>query len=667
MSTPAGAGESTAMGTGHPEDRYGRRLEVVGALGVGPCMDVAVAGRWLYAIGNGELRVADLSAPASPRLVARLGDLGNTRQIEVRDGIACITAREDGLFLVDVSTPDRPAPLCHYDTIELATGIALSGPVAFVACRTYGVELVDITDPRRPRHLSSVRTGEAQSVVARDGILYVGVWGTRELVICDVRNPRQPVILARAPLDGYGDGVDVRGRFCYVATGHHARGLKQRDDPADPAYGAGHGLEIFDVADPAKPSLVSRLKLPRFYSLGMDMWGVTVAGPYAFVADTFNGVFVADVSDPARPHFVAHRQLDYVEKERKPSFVGGIALSKDYIYVAGGYTDLHAVAAPGLALPPTPEPDHAPAIPPETAAADARFDVYKPAGQVYAVAFAADTAWVAAGAAGLHAVQLWPEIKVLATLPTDGFAMDVKVLGEMVFVAEGRGGLSIWHRGDGAAVERVGRYAVPGQSIKQVVVPVPGRYALLHVGQNTLQIVDVANPAQPRLVMKDSRLGLLYGDQITHGLIGSRYASCFWHVTGFYWYDLYGAPTPAYTGDNYAQRLSAENGAAVLGDALLVTYAGGYFVLAPKETRPPEALPRFGIEGRRLDGKPSIFGNRLYVSNRFWGRVTRVDISKPEAPRCLDALDLDGNPGRVVERNGKMIIPAGYQGLLVER
>ena len=660
MSTLAGAGESTAIGTGHPEDRYGRRLEIVGALGVGPCMDVAVAGRWLYAIGNGELRVADISAPASPRLVARLGDLGNTRQIEVRDGIAYITAREDGLFLVDVSTPDRPALLCHYDTIELATGIALSGPLAFVACRTYGVELVDISDPRQARHLSSVRTGEAQSVVARDGILYAGVWGTRELVVCDVRNPRQPLILARTPLDGYGDGVDVRGRYCYVATGHHARGLKQRDNPADPAYGAGHGLEIFDIADPAKPSLVSRLKLPRFYNLGMDMWSVTVAGPYAFVADTFNGVFVAVPTRKAPSWAPA---TDYGEgKEAEPRGAGWP--SRDYL--RGGRLRASRWRRRAWRYR-TPEPDHAPAIPPEVASADARFDVYKPAGQVYAVAFAADTAWVAAGAAGLHAVQLWPEIRVLATLPTDGFAMDVKVMGETVFVAEGRGGLSIWHRGDGTAVERVGRYAVPGQSIKQVVVPAPGRYALLHVGQNTLHIVDVANPAQPHLAMKDSRLGLLYGYQITDGLIGGRYASCFWHVTGFYWYDLYGAPTPAYTGDNYAQRLSAENGAAVLGDALLVTSAGGYFMLSPEETRPPEALPHFGIAGRRLDGKPSIFGKTLYVSNRFWGRVTRVDISKPEAPRCLDALDLDGNPGRVVEHNGKMIIPAGYLGLLVER
>ena len=31
-----------------------------------------------------------------------------------------------------------------------------------------------------------------------------------------------PVRVASAPLDGYGDGVALRGRLCLVATGHHS-------------------------------------------------------------------------------------------------------------------------------------------------------------------------------------------------------------------------------------------------------------------------------------------------------------------------------------------------------------------------------------------------------------------------------------------------------------
>lgn len=655
--------------SGHPEDKFGRQLAVVRDLDIGPCMDAAVAGNWLYAIGQGNLFVADISKSNAPKVVGKIADLGNTRQIEVKDNVAYITAREDGMFIVDVSRPRDPRLLCHYDTIELATGIAASGDIAFVACRIYGVELVDVSDPRRPVHLSTVRTGEAQSCIARDGILYVGVWGSRELVICDVKNPRKPVVVAEAPLDGYGDGVYVRGKYCYVATGHHARGVKKSGDKDDPAYGRGHGLEIFDVTDPSKPVWVSRIKMPRFrLTSSMDLWGVTVEGKYAFVADTFNGMFVVDVSDPRKPFFVAHKRLEYnTKRDWRNGSVAGLALGKDHIYVAGGGSDLHVLHAPGLATPLTAEPDHPPSIPPLGRTPDPRFHVYDAGGQVYAVAFSGDVAVVAAGAAGLHEVRIWPEIKKKREYETVGFAMDVKVLGDRVFVAEAKGGLSVWERKRSGSLVQVGRYRVPRYSVRQVVVPPPGKYALLHVGPRALHIVDVSDPAQPRLALKDAHPGLMYGYNITEGLLDGRYACCSWcYRSGYYWYDLYGGPAPVFSGDNYNLRVGAENGMALLEDKALVVHRSKYFLLDRKETRRSGSLPMHGIPGHDLSGKPSIYGSRLYVSNRIWGKVSVVDISTLEKPRLLRSFQLDGNPGIAVEHNNTLIIPGGYQGLLVD-
>ena len=659
------AAESGAAKDGHPQELYGRQLPIVRSLGLGGSMDAAVVGDTLYVVGRRTLCVADIADPAAPRLVGKLTGLGNVRQIEVKDNVAYITAREDGLFVVDVAERERPRLLCHYDTVELATGIALSGDIAFVACRHYGVELVDVSDPRRPAHLSTVRTGEAQSVVARDGILYAGVWGSRELVVCDVTDPRKPTVLAKAPLDGNGDGVCVRGRYCYVATGHHSRALRRREK-GQPGYGCGHGLEIFDVADPAKPAFVSRIKMPPLYRLGMDMWDVIVAGDHAFVADTYNGVFVVDVANPKAPRFVAHRQLPYVKARRDPSPVGGIALARDHVYVAGVWSDLHVVAAQGLARVPEPEPDRAPAIPPaRKPPRNHRCRVYKPGGQVYAVAFAGDTALVAAGSGGVHAVRLWPRIKRLAEWQTEGFALDIKVLGGRVYVAEGRGGLSIWKHTGEAELKPIGRYRAGDQPIKQVVVPLPGKYALLHVGANSLHIVDVGDPTRPTRVLSDKHLGLLYGYQIADGLLEGRYASCMWHVTGYYWYDLYGGPKPVYTGDNYRFRFGASNGMFLREDDALVTWRGKYFLLRRRETRPPEKLPSYGIPGYPLTGKPTIAGKTLYTACRDTGRVNAVDISRIDRPRLLDHLQLDGNPNIVVAHNECAIVPAGYQGLLI--
>jgi len=652
-----------------PEDRFGKQLAVVKDLRIGPCMDATVVGDRLYAIGQGKLFVADISAPGEPKVLGRLSDLGNTRQIEVKDNVAYITAREDGMFIVDVSRPDAPRLLCHYDTIELATGIALSGKLAFVACRTYGVELVDVSDPRRPVHLSTVRTGEAQSCIARDGILYVGVWGSRELVICDVKNPRKPVIIARAPLDGYGDGVFVRGKYCYAATGHHARGVRGHHAKDDPAYGAGHGLDIFDVSDPSKPVFVSRIKMPRFtLTLSMDLWGVMVEGKYAFVADTFNGMYVVDVSDPKKPFFVAYKRLNYDTKRnwRKGS-VAGLALAKDHIYMAGGGTDLHVLHAPGLAAPLTPEPDRPPTVPPPEPTPDPRFHTYDAGGQVYAVACTGDVALVAAGSAGLHEVRLRPKIEKLREYKTVGFAVDVKLLGNRVFVAEGQGGLSIWERKDDGSLTRVGCYHVPPYSARQVVVPPPGKYALVHVGGRTLHIVDVSDPARPRLALKDAQPGLMYGYNIADGLLDERYACCGWcYLSGYFWYDLYGGPKPVRTDDHFTISISDKDGMALLDDKALVIYRGKYLLLSRQETRPLADLPTYAIPRHGLSGKPSIHGDRLYVANRIWGKVSIVDISTQTAPKLLRAIQLDGNPGIVHEHNGTLLIPAGYQGLLIE-
>jgi len=646
------------------EGLYGKQLPLVGKLGLGPSMDAVVEGDTLYVIGRGVLYVADLSDPASPRVVGRLAGLGRVRQICVAAGIAYVTAREDGMFLVDVSRPQKPTLLCHYDTVELATGIAVSGDVAFVACRTAGVELVDVSDPTKPVHLSTVRTGEAQSVVARDGILYAGVWGTLELVICDVSNPRRPSVIAKAPLDGYGDGVDVRGRYCYVATGHHSRRRPRRQE-GDPGYGCGHGLEIFDISDPANPVFVSRIKMPRFYRLGMDMWDVVVSGDYAFVADTYNGVFVVDVSRPREPRFVGSRQLPRPAGQGDPSPVGGIAIADDYVYAAGAWSDLHVIEAADLATRVQPEPDRTPTIPPpRQPEPDPRFRVYKPDGQVYAAGFAGETALVAAGAAGLHAVRLWPQIRKITEYQTEGFATDVKVLGDRVYVAEGTGGLSIWKR-NGAGLARIGRYRVAGQSVRQVVVPPPGKYALVHVGPAALHIVDVSDAGNPTRALEDSRLGLLYYFPMADGLLEDRYACCHWHVSGLYWYDLYGGPKPVYTGDNYPFRIGSRNGVVYLDHSALVTYRGKYFILRRGETRPPEDVPLYGVPGRAISGKPSIFGSTLYASDRYSGTVTAVDITRIEKPRLLGHLQLDEHPGLVVAHRDVPVVPAGYQGLLV--
>lgn len=643
---------------------YGPALPQIGTTGTGPCMDAALAGDRLYVIGPRRLLVFSVRDPRRPLLLGKLEGLGNNRQIVIREQLAYITAREDGMYLVDISADAAPRLVCHYNTIELATGLDVAGPIAYVACRNYGVELVDVRDPAHPRHLGTVRTGEAQSCVARDNVLYAGVWGTRQLVTCDVSNPRQPRVLGKAPLGGYGDGLCLRGDLCFAATGHHAPGAR---DEGEAGYGMGHALEVLDIRDPSAPRTIARLQLPRAYRLGNDMWDAQLAGDEVYVGDTYNGLFVVNVKDPAHPRAVGHHRLPQVEAKHDVSPVGGFAVGRGVVYLAGVFSDLHVIEAPS-AQPVLVEANTPPVIPEATPPRAAGWRVYQPEGQVYAAAGRDDYAFVACGAAGLHQVRLWPELQRLALYRTEGFAVDVKQRGEVLYVAEGQGGLSTWRIGEGGALTPLGRFDVPGKSVKQVVAPAGTSYVILDVGAATLIVLEAADPAQLREVCRDERLGLLYGYNITDGLFEGRYAACMWHKTGIYWFDLTGGPRPLYSGDNLPGPMNTANGLAVLPngrDGLLTEPTGSYAIVQRGETRQPKDLPQVRIEGTALSGKPVVAGSTLYLCDRVQGRVSVVDLADLLHPKLLTQFTIAGNPCLMSEHRGYALLPAGYDGLWV--
>ncbi len=648
---------------GSPE--FGPLLENTLDAGIGPTMDVTVEGAQAYAIGNQTLHVLDITKPGRPHPVGKLSGLGSVRQIVVEAGFAYITSREDGLFTVDVVDPENPKLVSRHDTIEFATGVCKSGDVLFVACRSFGVELIDVSDPTSPRHISTVRTGEAQSVVERNGYLYAGVWGTSEVVTVDVRNPWKPRITSRTPLDGFCDGVDVRGTYLYAATGHHSRS-QPRAKPGDPGFGHGHGLEVLDIADPSSPKPIARVKFPAFYNIRNDMWGVTITNGHAFVSDTHNGVFVLNVRDPLRPRFAGHWTPPDKDGDQLTGFVGGLTPVEDHIYVAGGASDLHVLVATGIARVPVAEDKTAATIPltrpPET---DAPYRLYRTEGQIYGVEILGDKAILACGTSGVHVLNVNPRFETLARIETTDRATDVCVAGDRIYVAEGSAGLGIY-RLDSGVMNELGRYRVQNNTIRQVEVPGDARYALVQVGVHKIQIVDVTNPANTHRVLEDQHLGLLYGDQLMRGLINDRYACAFWHVSGLHWYDLKAEGGPCYTGENFPGRIGSGNGLIAHADKTMATTRGGYLLLDRDERGELSDVPMYRIGARHQHlGKPTIAGNRLYTVNRRTGLVTIADIADPMNPKLVDQFELPGNPSRSIVHNGVLIIPDGYHGLLV--
>jgi hypothetical protein len=640
------------------------------------CAAMVVGENILYTIGTGALTTYDISTPTAPKELGKLQGLGGVRQLAVQNGIAYVTARDSGLWLVDVKNPAKPKLISRYDTVELATGIDVAGDVAFVGLRVYGVELIDVSNPAKPEHLCVFKTREAQSVKYHDQKMYIGDWNSGEITIADVSNPRKPKLLSVAQLDGYGDGIDLRGNLCFAATGHHAKSGTE-----DERFGRGHGVEIFDISDATNPRKIAGVKFPQLYNRYRDFWTPRATAKHLFVADTHNGVFVLDISTPSSPRFIGHLRLplakalyDYKKTTQLPDSVMGIAVGNGVLYVAGSQTGLYVVRMPGIAVPLPPLSSAPPKITPEPPLSpDPNFICYRPDGQVRGALIEGDLAWVACGRAGLHLLKLREDGMDLQRVWPLGEVFGVAAHGDMLAVAEGGAGLALYHREEGPELRLLGRLKPPspGSLIQRVWIPGDGRFAVYSTAGSRLDFVDISDPKAPMQVMKHNQTGLLYSDLLCHRALNGRHVGMNWHSGGLAWYDL-GGDKPV-VAKQLVERLAShlDGVAAVPGeDRMLYVIHGAYVLLPALAEGPSNTWTRYRLpDNQRMNGIPTIDGNTLALSERASKRVTVIDISDITAPKLVAGrqYQFEGNPDTVAFWRGRLLIPCGYQGLLMER
>jgi hypothetical protein len=102
------------------------------------------------------------------------------------------------------------------------------------------------------------------------------------------------------------------------------------------------------------------------------------------------------------------------------------------------------------------------------------------------------------------------------------FAQAVYVRGQIAYVAEVNGGMTIWNVSNVAAPSRIG--VIEGEDISAVwAIHVEGDYAYLATYVR-LQVVDISNPANPRLVGSAATIGEAYAVTVRGGyaVVGQR-------------------------------------------------------------------------------------------------------------------------------------------------
>ena len=660
-------------------------------------MALCLEGNLLYAGCGRNLVVLDVSEPLKPRKLGSVGGFGGIRQIASQKGFAYVSTRESGFWIVDATDAHRPRIRSRFDCCELATGVDVAGNVAFLGQRQNGVEFIDVSDPDHPAHIAMRKTDESQSVKYRDGYVYSGDWGSGRLTVFDARDMRNIRQVAYVPLWGYGDGVWLKGKYLYAATGHHAKNRDYATLPykpvvtkeiltygkADKGSGCGHGLDIFDISDPADPKRTGRADYPPFYARGLDMWTprTSANSDIVFAAQTHNGIFAVDCADPARPKVLDRWTFPVADHPEWPSCcIGSIAVGDGCVYVAGQGCGVLAIPARGAAkeaFVQGPAPVHAEYREPY-ANDDAAFWCWKPArpGQARAVALKGDVVYAACGDAGLHVLKIRGEggFEKIGELKGGGPAVfDVQVVGNRLYAAEGLDGWAVYELDGAAGFREVSRRKWLDDLHDPALCvwkPTPG-WTVLSTRRGGVSVFrdDALDAVRPALRVPGSPGWDKY---VMDGVLGGgRWLGFNLANTALCWIDLQAQPGPKVLRGSPKNRINLANGMCSFPDGrAFVTRGSRYFFLEPGVLDPPDGSewPTKAFPGAQMNGIPrASAGGKVVLTGRIRREIGLWDFKDAEQPKFLGHWKVSGNPDLAVFHDETFIVPCGHQGVIMQK
>lgn len=341
---------------------------------IGNAQKVMELGGLVYLTDYNEgLLVLDVSHPAQPALLGSVAGFGRAKGMDIvirPDGLfAYITTDFDQrLHVIDASIPYSPILRGNIHVGEDATGVAVAWPLAYVAVRFGGVmPVIDVTNPDLLSQVRQVQSGvlvEDTRIVGNR--LYIG--GAFALRIYSISDPLNPMLLTT-----YGDvasvqDIAVKGTTAFLAErvggltilsvsnpsslsvlsvydpiSMHARRIKVENNLA---YVAATGLRLFDITNPAAPSLAG------VFDCG-DMADLAVRNSLAYLAFSGGGG-----SEPVGLQIVdATNPINVLPRGAiTGSLFGATAVSGSFLWVGGAeLTTFHGVLrAYGLNNPDAP-------------------------------------------------------------------------------------------------------------------------------------------------------------------------------------------------------------------------------------------------------------------------------------------------------------------------
>lgn len=605
---------------------------------------IALLGALLAGTAAAEITVGD-------SLEAFGADLLSGPYEAVLRGDTAFVLYPSGLAVLDISNPLHMEEIWSGYVPGAAGGLLIRDSILYVSRRSAGLFTIDVSDPSAPVFLDTIPASMSFGRVATGyNRLYVAD-ARSGLLVYDVRQP------IPSPLSDYETDEEIAD---LVIDG----GV---------AYLAFHGmpLQLVDISFYI-PSLLSEIA-------GMEgAKSLAVDGPTLYASLGAGGIVTADVSDSTAPSMRADAYPAGVE-------IGDIAVIDTFLVAVRDSVDLILMRADSLgagalglgvsdstlvriskgaggvlAVSQQSGFQFVDLVIPQSAAYVSSI-TFSGVG-VTAVAVEGDTAYLAAGAAGIFLVSLADEenLDSLGRIPTSGTTNGLDVRDGLVYAAESNVGLRVYDAASGSAI---GFASLRGSSQQ---VRLAGDMAYVCGGSSGLLVLDVTTPSTPALVDSIPTGGVAGRTTRDLTLRGNLLALAEGDA-GVRLVDVSdpGAPSVlgAFDTDDYA--IAAAFSEA--GYLYVALRSSGLLVLDVSDPAAPDSVGFVSLPVGLFLISLDVLGNVVYVTENLGfgvpGRIHVVGIADPTRPSLLMTLDAGGVPGRVLTTDTRAYVAAGIGGL----
>ncbi len=490
--------------------------------------EMVIDGDCVYVTNGGAVEIVSIEDIFQPELIGRYDERSSTVNIQVfGDFVYFGISTGSWFYVLDVSDKTDPV-LDHFVSYEGEygqwTGLLVVDSLLIVT-EVNNLWVYSLEQPSEPELIGTLEgVGGGDNGLMLDDDIYL----SRGFDIIDISNPRQPefifdmqgfseyfgrsintlppphCISANYPFTITGDDVGIiavinvrelgRPRLLYdnyESRSHHSSYLVEANgdyayvcDAIEYRLGRGglfQALKVFDVSDPTQPDLITVLDSidEDFYQIDLiddDNYLCLSAGGYSYMLSVedpaepvkvgrfehgiyknfdqyenyiysrqSSGFYIHDISDPSNPRYIDH--IEYIVAPYSRDYAAGLAVTNEHLFVT---STRYGLLTYSLENPEDPE------LIDITEFEDTPFRVVAKVDYLY---------WRTSGSLSVILVEDPENPQQVNSFEIEGsYYGSLFIKNNILFIAEGAAGLSLYTLEDPARPELIGYYDTPGSA-----------------------------------------------------------------------------------------------------------------------------------------------------------------------------------------------------------